>query len=226
MGAIRKQLDGITETEIDDEIVVMRLDNGEFFALSGTAAAAWRLIDGNRDRRALLAALASEYGTNEQQVNLTSMSSSSNSISRVSLPAARLWLGRFKTATGMLALSIARLAVAFVAFERWRGTLGSTAGARGSMPTSKAAAEDARRVARIVERAAQRLPFDTKCLPRAMALSWLLRRKAIGDSVVFAVRPTDLRNSTDVLHAWVEIDGSKIIGDLPGSWRETLRRGS
>ncbi|MEO6225491.1 MAG: PqqD family protein [Sphingomicrobium sp.] len=46
---------------MDDEIVVMRLDNGSFFSLAGTAAAIWRLIDGSRDRAALLSALAAQY---------------------------------------------------------------------------------------------------------------------------------------------------------------------
>ena len=60
MRALTKLTDRFTETSIDDEIVIMRLDNGEFFALSGTAAAAWRLIDGQRDRLALVDALASD----------------------------------------------------------------------------------------------------------------------------------------------------------------------
>jgi len=68
MAAPTKLVGNFTETDIDDEIVVMRLDNGEFFALSGTAAAAWRLIDGRRDRAALLAALAAEFAAEERQI--------------------------------------------------------------------------------------------------------------------------------------------------------------
>jgi len=71
-----------------------------------------------------------------------------------------------------------------------------------------------------------RLPFGTKCLPRAMALSWLLRRKRVVHTVVFAVRPADLRNSPDALHVWLEAGGDKVIGDLPGPWLETLRLGA
>ena len=66
--AINKLSDRFTEAAIDEEIVVMRLDNGEFFALSGTAAATWRLIDGKRDRQALLNALADEYSTDEKRI--------------------------------------------------------------------------------------------------------------------------------------------------------------
>lgn len=68
MAALTKLLGRFTETDVDDEIIVMRLDNGEFFALSGTAAAAWRLIDGKRDRSVLLAVLAAQFAADEQQI--------------------------------------------------------------------------------------------------------------------------------------------------------------
>ena len=61
MNAIVKQRDRFSETEIDDEIVVMRLDNGDFFSMAGTAAATWRLIDGERGREELVAALAGQF---------------------------------------------------------------------------------------------------------------------------------------------------------------------
>lgn len=56
-----KRPDRFSVTDIDEEIVVMRLDNGEFFSLAGTAAAAWRLIDGTRDRDELVAALSQQF---------------------------------------------------------------------------------------------------------------------------------------------------------------------
>ena len=84
---------------------------------------------------------------------------------------------------------------------------------------------EARRLASHVEWAAGRLPFSTKCLPRAMALSWILRSRNIAHCVVFAVRPPELRGSHDQLHAWVEVDGKAIIGNLPGPWVKTLRVG-
>ena len=68
MPAIIKLTDRLTETDVDEEIVVMRIDNGEFFALAGTAAEAWRLIDGRRDRDALVERLADEFAGDEQQI--------------------------------------------------------------------------------------------------------------------------------------------------------------
>ena len=59
-----------------------------------------------------------------------------------------------------------------------------------------------------------------------MALSWILRTQGIAHSVVFAVRPEPQRTREDPLHAWVEVSGEPILGELPGPWIETLRLGS
>lgn len=56
-----KLSDRLVETALDDEIVLMRLDNGEFFALNGTAVAVWRRIDDMGDVDALIDAVAGEY---------------------------------------------------------------------------------------------------------------------------------------------------------------------
>ena len=85
--------------------------------------------------------------------------------------------------------------------------------------------EQAKRLARHVEWAARWVPFETQCLARAVALSSALRRKGLAHVVVFAARPIDQRTSDDTLHAWVEVDGEKVIGNLPGQWIELLRCG-
>jgi pyrroloquinoline quinone biosynthesis protein D len=58
---IEKDIERFTESNVDDEIVIMRIDNGEFFAIAGTGLEIWPLIDGSRDRDALLAALEDRY---------------------------------------------------------------------------------------------------------------------------------------------------------------------
>lgn len=50
-----------TETEIDDEVVVMSLASGDFFSLTGTARAIWQALDWQHDRAGLIAALAAEF---------------------------------------------------------------------------------------------------------------------------------------------------------------------
>ena len=68
MTAIAKLPERFTETDVDDEVIIMRLDNGELLTLAGTAAHVWRLIDGRRDRAAVLSALAEEFPGSEQQI--------------------------------------------------------------------------------------------------------------------------------------------------------------
>ena len=121
----------------------------------------------------------------------------------------------------MFGLCIARLLIAWVPFVHWRNSLGFVAGEKGNA-ARRASLAQAELLAKQVERAAFRLPFEAKCLPRAMLLSWLLRRRKVGHSLVFAARPPTQRHGQDDLHAWVDVNGSKVIGDLPGPWIETL----
>ena len=58
---LTKDPTAFAETRIDDEIVVMNLSSGDFFSLRDSGAAIWELIDGTRDRAAVLAALTRDY---------------------------------------------------------------------------------------------------------------------------------------------------------------------
>jgi hypothetical protein len=58
---ITKRPDQYSETAIDDEIVVMSLDSGTFFSMSGTGRAIWLLLDLHSRRADLLAELARDY---------------------------------------------------------------------------------------------------------------------------------------------------------------------
>lgn len=60
--ALQKCADKFIETTIDDETVIMDLDSGSFFSLSGTALEIWGLIDGTRDRDGILEQLSADYG--------------------------------------------------------------------------------------------------------------------------------------------------------------------
>ena len=58
---LTKRTAAFSETAIDDEVAQLNLKDGTFFSLTDSAAAIWPLIDGTRDRAALLAALAQTY---------------------------------------------------------------------------------------------------------------------------------------------------------------------
>ena len=44
----RKIADSFVETEIDDEVVVLRLADGDIFSLVGTSLEVWKSIDGQK----------------------------------------------------------------------------------------------------------------------------------------------------------------------------------
>lgn len=64
---LSKNIGRFSETTIDEEVVVMNLDSGEFFSLVETARATWDLIDGTRDESAVAADLAGRYGIDPQR---------------------------------------------------------------------------------------------------------------------------------------------------------------
>ncbi|MFN3517095.1 MAG: lasso peptide biosynthesis B2 protein [Novosphingobium sp.] len=125
-----------------------------------------------------------------------------------------VWHLRGLTLEAALYLLFARVLVAVRPLSRWRQSLGHP----GSDNPDSDALVEARRLATHVDRAATHLPGNSLCLPRAIALSRMLRRRGIGHGLVIAVRPPQLRGGSDDLHAWVEVDGGIAIGDLPGPW--------
>lgn len=70
MTAIIKFSDRFTEADIDHEIVIMRLDTGEFFSLSDSAATIWRLIDGQRNQAELVAAAALQFDAGNRDIDV------------------------------------------------------------------------------------------------------------------------------------------------------------
>jgi hypothetical protein len=69
MTAIQKLAGNFTEAGIDDEVILMRLDNGELLSLTSTGSSVWRLIDGRRDRSALIAELNKQYAGNREDID-------------------------------------------------------------------------------------------------------------------------------------------------------------
>lgn len=121
--------------------------------------------------------------------------------------------GRVVTLQAIVFLLLARLLVAHVPFSRWRASLGKT------VPPQPISAEVrrecnlvARRLARAVERAASRVAKGSRCLPRAMALQWLIRWYGMHAVINIGVLPSQRRGGLHDLHAWVVRDGEVLLG--------------
>ena len=68
MAAIRKLTENFIATEVGDETLIIDLDAGEMFSLTGTARAIWDAIDGKRDAPAIAAALAPSFDETVQVI--------------------------------------------------------------------------------------------------------------------------------------------------------------
>lgn len=128
------------------------------------------------------------------------------------MTAINLWRLRGRTLEAMADLVAVRGVVAIVPLKRWHGHFGLA----GSVNPADLA--EAQRLAAHVRRGAGRLPMQAKCLVQALALSRMLRRRGISHSLIIAVRPDAARTGIDDLHAWIELDGTIVLGVLPGPW--------
>lgn len=122
------------------------------------------------------------------------------------------------TIEAMALLVMARILVAYVPLARWRRTLGAPIAPRPEepslSPTSTVPADRRlRRLVHAVERAAVRLPGENRCLAKAMALQWMLRRRGLSASLVIGVLPGQRHGALRDLHAWVEREGTILIGE-------------
>lgn len=121
-----------------------------------------------------------------------------------------IWLRRARAAEAMILLLLAKCLIRAVPLHRWRATLG-----RIGDPVSAQPGPAHRTISRSVADAARKLPGEYVCLPRAMAVQWMLRRRGLASAIVFGVAPPQTGGKPFALHAWVEVGGHIIIGDDP-----------
>lgn len=132
------------------------------------------------------------------------------------MPGIETWRLRSRTIEAMAELVLARTVIAALPLPRWDRHF-----ALAGTPTA-GQCKAAQRLSAHVRRAGQRLPFAGKCLPQALALSRMLRRRGVPHRLVIAARPATARGGTDDLHAWVAAGDAIVLGALPGPWLTVL----
>jgi hypothetical protein len=120
----------------------------------------------------------------------------------------------------MVLVAAAQALVALVPFARWCERIGAVASSNGPIALDAAELARARWHADRVRAAARRLPGSPRCLPQAIALTWLLREEQIAWVLRIAARPLAARDQAadEPLHAWVQCGGEVVLGELPGPW--------
>jgi Transglutaminase-like superfamily len=111
----------------------------------------------------------------------------------------------------MVLLVLAKFLIHHVRFGWWRASLGAV-GKVAQQPTSPAIISH---VVGAVFRATQRLSGDYVCLPRAMAVQWMLARRGTPSTLVFGIARDMGQGQLHDLHAWVEVGGVIVIGAMP-----------
>lgn len=110
-------------------------------------------------------------------------------------------------------LALSYLLIHYVRFGRWRDWLGNRltadAGLEG-FQVSDAKMYRARICGRMVARMAARSPIELVCLPKSMALHWLLRREGIVSQLHIGVEAGQPTEDVRGLHAWVEVAGIEV----------------
>lgn len=136
---------------------------------------------------------------------------------------APLWRHRARVIEAAAWLAAARLLVTLAPLARWERTLGRRiAPSDPARQISPAQALRSRRIGRAVDQAAARLPFSLKCLPKAMAAQWMLRRRRIAARLLIGVLAAGTRGTPDDLHAWVLAGTETVIGDFPDAHHPVL----
>lgn len=109
----------------------------------------------------------------------------------------------------LLALALARMAMALLPFRRIAAWLGS----RGSETPATATRGQIRLADRIgwaVGAVARRVPWDSRCLAQALAATWMLRRRGLEGTVSFGA---DRGESRQLLaHAWLRFGPCLVTG--------------
>jgi len=110
-------------------------------------------------------------------------------------------------AQALALLPLTAVALRVLGFRRWQATLARLAPVGGAADGGDEAAllRQGRTVAHLVDVAARHGVYRASCLPRSLALWWLLRRRGIDGDLRIGVRKEAGRFEA---HAWVELRGA------------------
>ena len=117
-------------------------------------------------------------------------------------------------------LGIARLAVLVLPFRWLAVTLGRHMKETGA-EIEPAVLGPARMIGRAVQSAARNTPWDSVCLPQAVAAQWMLKRRHIKGTLYLGVAKDKTKTEKLAAHAWLRC-GNVILTGREGHRRYTV----
>ena len=121
------------------------------------------------------------------------------------IPGARRWL----LGEALIALLIARAALAFLPFRRIAAWLG-TAGAESPATATSEEIRTAQEVGWAVGAVARRVPWDGRCFAQALAATGMLRRRGLEGTVSFGASQGE--SARFDAHAWLRLGSCMVTG--------------
>jgi len=135
----------------------------------------------------------------------------------------------------LLFLLSARFLTVILPLRVWRKLVGtpsmeaarnaSTKLASSSLAESDLAPDEAYRLAMTVRQTSVRLPIEMTCLPQAMALFWMLKRRGYGD-VKLHLGVAASSEERFAAHAWLTLGGITVIGETDMAFHPLIALGS
>ncbi len=117
-------------------------------------------------------------------------------------------------------LGLARLLVLTVPFRWLARTLGAHM-RESAQDTASAELETARMIGQAVVSAAGNTPWESVCLPQAVAGLWMLKRRGIAATLYLGVVKTDRTPERMAAHAWLRC-GDRILTGAAGHTQFTI----
>ena len=125
-------------------------------------------------------------------------------------------------AEAAVCLACARFLILFVPLRRWNHTAGIGRG-EAQIQADRNALDRAVRIGRVVRLTARRMPFRAVCLPQAVAVQWMLRRRGLRGVIHLGARKPS-PDDTIKLHAWLTFGGVVLTGAREAPAFTPLRR--
>lgn len=112
---------------------------------------------------------------------------------------------KFLCAQAFALIPLTAMALRIAGLNPWQSLLSKFIPKHREDSSTAARAEQAFRVAHLVDAAARRLPFHANCLHQSVVLWWLLRRRGLAADLRIGSRT---QGDTLEAHAWVEYAGT------------------
>lgn len=125
------------------------------------------------------------------------------------------WAMKALAVEAAICLALARFLVVFVRLRRWRHRIATAQEERSSVPAL------AWKVAWVVPKVANAVPFTAVCLQQAIAAQWMLRRRGVASQLTVGARREAQAPRAAAegalprrlsYHAWLQVSGQCVVG--------------